>query len=402
MASSGQGYAHRSKINLTAERLRLEINTHFQLIIQSLRERETQLLARLDEMVSSYEASTSKLQFKMEELSELYKANKKNFELSELHQLQGSILKEIDKELKSTKKQLSNIPSPEFIWENKLFDQISSHGSIELTSKSNLDYISYADKLSALVSVCKKGCGIGELHDAWGLDINRESGDIYIADQLNNRVQVFDSECNFKFTFNSTELRQPMGITIYKEKVFVCQAKSEEILVFDLEGKLLNRFGEKILFNSIYFGIAVREGTGDIFVCNYNNNLIQIYDKNMELIKLLTGLEKPCYLQLTDTHIIVLDKDNPCLHWYDYDLKSVRSLITRGPELQVDNIAAFCVDSEGNIVMTDNYSIKVFSQQGELIHQITDNVIFPNGIRIDSKNRIVIVSYRKENNLQMF
>ena len=68
MASSEQGYAHHSKINLTAERLRMEINTHFQLIIQSLRERETQLLARLDEMVSSYEASTSKLQYNNRDL----------------------------------------------------------------------------------------------------------------------------------------------------------------------------------------------------------------------------------------------------------------------------------------------------------------------------------------------
>ena len=52
--------------------------------------------------------------------------------------------------------------------------------------------------------------------------------------------------------------------------------------------------------------------------------------------------------------------------------------------------------------MTDNYSIKVFNKEGELIHQIVDDVTFPNGIRIDDKNRIVVVSYRKDKILQMF
>ena len=398
-----QGTASPSIINLiTAEQLRIEINTHFEHLIQSLKDRESHLLAQLNEIISTYEANSRKLQFKLEELTQLFNLNKKNVKVSELHHLQGNILKEIDRELESTSKQLNALPSPEFIWNDTLLNQILTHGSIEFTSKAKLNPIHYNQKLSALVSVSKKGSGFGELNDPWGLDINRDSGDIYITDQLNNRVQVFDSECRFKSTFNSTDVQQPLGIAVHNGKVFVCEATTENILVFDLEGKLLNRFGNTVGFNSTSYGIAIHESTGNIYVCNFKNNQIQIYNENMEAVNSLTGFKNPCYILLTDTHIIILDKGNPCLHWYNYDLDLVRSFITRGPELQVENVAAFCLDSNENILMTDNYSIKIFTQQGELIHQIVDDVVFPNGIRIDSKNRIIIVSYRKEKNLQMF
>ena len=322
MASSqSQDSLQPSNVQLTAENLRIEISTHFQHLIQSLKHRESQLLAQLDEVIKSYEADYQKLQLKLEELTQLYKVNKKNFELSELHHLQGNILREIDRELESTSKQLDAVTTPEFLWNDDLNTQILSHGAIELKSKENSDFIRYEDKLSALVGVSKQGSGLNELNDPWGLDIDRNSGYIYISDQLNNRVQVYDSECRFKFTFSSAPIRQPMGITVHKGKVFVCEAKTGNILVFDLEGKLLNQFGKKPELNCANYGIVVHESTGDIYVCSFKNDLVRIYSEKMRAVRCIAGFQNPCYIQLTDRHIIVLDKGNPCLHWYSYDLK---------------------------------------------------------------------------------
>ncbi|KAI6649379.1 NHL repeat containing protein [Oopsacas minuta] len=393
---------YKSHFDSTIEKLRNEIKTQIYSLIESLKKREIELLSGLDEIVNTHKSKNKELQQKLEELTELYKANKKNFESSELQYLQKNFLEEIDRKIESTTQQISSSSFPDFTWDDKLLSQIETFGSIKLKTKES---IKYTDKITPIVSVCEKGNEKGHLKSPWGLAIDYTSGNIYICDQQNNRIQVFDSGCNFKNIFDiSTSLRQPMGIAIHKGNLYVSEG-CQDVLVFDLQGQLLKRLERRhrpdSKESSIY-GISVHETTGDVFICDFKNNRVQVYSEEFKLKHLLTGFTKPCYVEVTHTHIIVLDKGNPCLHWYDYDYAFVKSLITRGGDGQVENVAAFCLDFEGNILMTDDYSISIFNKRGELIHKIKDDVTYPTGIKLDSKNRIIILSYRDKNCLQMF
>ena len=48
------------------------------------------------------------------------------------------------------------------------------------------------------------GSGNGQFHGAWGIAINDALDNLYIAETVNDRIQVFDSVGNYQFQFGSS------------------------------------------------------------------------------------------------------------------------------------------------------------------------------------------------------
>jgi uncharacterized repeat protein (TIGR01451 family) len=73
-------------------------------------------------------------------------------------------------------------------------------------------------------------------------------GTIMVVDQGNNRVQVFDTNFNFKFQFGNTpgpgQLKQPTGIALGPLTVFVTDTGNNRVVVFDLSGNFKTSFGQ--------------------------------------------------------------------------------------------------------------------------------------------------------------
>jgi hypothetical protein len=58
-----------------------------------------------------------------------------------------------------------------------------------------------ADAAPAATTICAVGSGAGQCSDPEGIAVDEETGHIYIADRLNNRVDVFDQDHDFLFAF---------------------------------------------------------------------------------------------------------------------------------------------------------------------------------------------------------
>ena len=87
--------------------------------------------------------------------------------------------------------------------------------------------IDYKSKKQPLVSVCKKGNGINQLNCSKGVTFDNETGNILIADEYNNCVQVFDSTGRYLFKFGDNEgegkMINPIGVAICGKSILISQ-----------------------------------------------------------------------------------------------------------------------------------------------------------------------------------
>ncbi|WP_414583270.1 scytonemin biosynthesis PEP-CTERM protein ScyF [Scytonema sp. PCC 10023] len=95
-----------------------------------------------------------------------------------------------------------------------------------------------------------RGTAPGEFQGVAGIRISPVSGNIFVADQYNNRVQVLDPNGNPLLAFGSAgsgpgQLLQPIGIEVDEEEnVYVADSINSRVQVFDKNGNFLTSFGE--------------------------------------------------------------------------------------------------------------------------------------------------------------
>jgi len=128
-----------------------------------------------------------------------------------------------------------------------------------------------------LRAIGKYGDKPGEFNQPAGIAIS--GGRIYVADCLNNRVQVFKTDGSLSGLFGSAYLNQPAGIAIRQveagDLIYVSDSKHNRIVVFDAIGNLLDTLG---------IGLGLNEPWDICFDCNkrlyiadvYNNQIVQL------------------------------------------------------------------------------------------------------------------------------
>ena len=126
----------------------------------------------------------------------------------------------------------------------------------------------------------ENGRGKGQFQYPRGIACD-SAGNVYVVDSGNHRIQVFTTEGEFLKTFGQYgkgqgELDRPIGIALdpSNSHVFVSEYWNMRISVFTVEGQLVTSFG--CGFHP--YGLAV-DSCSAVYVCNYdgNNNCVQIY-----------------------------------------------------------------------------------------------------------------------------
>ena len=96
----------------------------------------------------------------------------------------------------------------------------------------------------------KSGSGDGEFNVATGVATDASGRIVYVTDQLNHRVQVFDAEGHFLRTFGTFgssdgQFQNPVGVAANASGsiVYVVDAVNNRVQVFDTAGNFLAKFG---------------------------------------------------------------------------------------------------------------------------------------------------------------
>jgi DNA-binding beta-propeller fold protein YncE len=213
----------------------------------------------------------------------------------------------------------------------------------------------------------------------YGIDIDRETSNIFVADMANKRIQIFDRRGKFidwfpkgKFGGTSDDIF-PTDIAVKKGKVYI--ANPYQVVIFDTKGKFIKDFGmpgrEPGNLDRPN-GIDVGED-GTIYVADSNNLRIQAFAPDGK-VKWVLGKK----FGMND------------------DMKK-----TPGREFGLPrNIS---VGPDGNIYIADafHFSIKVLSPEGKKLAAMgrrgtSDGYLnFPNGIVVTDSKKIYVVE--KEN-----
>ena len=229
----------------------------------------------------------------------------------------------------------------------------------------------------------------GMLNCPYGIAVDYQTGNIYVSDSKNNRVQVFDSNGEYLRKFGD-KMYNPHLITISENRVFVIPFNSNHVSIYDLNGTLIRESQF-----SYPYGIAISGTNGDIYLC-YRNR-IQILSKEFQF-KSEFGqgiLEAPLDIKLTNEFIYVLSNKKPFLYSFTYDFTQIDKIAVNFISKHLRCPHAFCIDGSAHFIISDytQNAIFIFNRQGELIQKLTNGIHEPGIVTLDSKGRILVCSY---------
>ena len=402
---------NKDSYELELSRVEENIKTKFEELIECLKARESELLRELDNILASYLSYRSELekvkQEKME-FKEMIIFHQNKLQSSHLKSFQENIISQLNTGLESIKTPIE----PKMVsFEcdiNKMLAELNKLGKLVEKVRSGIDYKS---KKRPLVSVCNKGKGKEQLNNPEGVAVDNKTGNIYVADQNNNCVKVFDStgKCLFKFGDYEGEGKMcyPKGVAIYGDRILITQS-NYCILNYQLNGKFVSRIGRLEigeLESSDLFSLTIDESNGDIYICDHNNNSIQILNSDLFFRSHFGNeeLRNPLDVKLSKGYIYVLDESNPCLHLFNYNHIIQKSVISRGKGLEVIDPLFFFVDQTENILISDrcSNSIHIFNTEFQLFHKISVSS-YPMGITVDDRGGVIVVCQTENNCLQIY
>ena len=374
-----------------------KVRTRFIELREILTETENKLMKALNDILSSYNSYRTEVKRMNEQRLEIENIRNAHMTVVPTSPALKIIHEKFLQDLNEQLKQLRTLAKPKLVSfvcdKEKLLTEMNKLCKlVEIVND-----IDYKSKKRSIISVCNKGTGNEQLNWPYGVTVDHNTGNIYVADCYNNCVKVFDNTAKYLLKFGDRKgegkMSSPAGLLIRGNRVFV--SHDHCILVYELDGKFVSRIGSQgsgeLQFNRPW-GLSTDESNNDIYICDYNNHQIQIISENLHY-KSRFGkgtLDRPSDIKLYKDNIFVLDASNPCLHIFNKDLVLQESVVTRGVGQQVIDPCFFFIDKFGNILITDyssNY-ILILDSEFEFIHKVS--VTEPKGITMDEEDRIIV------------
>ena len=274
--------------------------------------------------------------------------------------------------------------------------------------------IDYSNRDTPILDNYKRDYGCEMLDGPCGVATDHNDN-IYIVDSVGKTdcIQVFTNDAEHSYNIGNrgninVHKIKPTGIVISHNLVFVSQKRNPIILVFDLNGEFVTKFGtwkEKPGATWRPSIQAVHESFGELYVCDKFRNCVYIVSEEFPyLTNIKNNFIHPSCIKLTSNCIFILDYGIPCFHQFSYMFEPMTSPLTRLVLNRLINPDNFSFDAANNILLinTLSHSVLIFNSEGILIHELSKGIRRPTSSITDSKGRIIVVSNRCKNYLQVY
>jgi hypothetical protein len=246
----------------------------------------------------------------------------------------------------------------------------SSSGSVFVTDTYNHRVQVFDLDGNFITKWGKLGNGNGEFNNPGDIFVisddlvtgRSSSSSVFVTDTYNSRIQVFDTQGNFKRSWGTEgsdigEFNKPGGIFVLKDSslsgrsssssVFVTDTYNSRIQVFDTQGNYITSFGElgtgagQLDRPSSVFVIASdkatsRSSSSSVFVTDTYNSRIQVFDTQGNYITSFGEgtLDEPrgIYINNNDT-VFITDSGNNQIHMFETDGEYIESFSTQGSDI---------------------------------------------------------------------
>ena len=277
-----------------------------------------------------------------------------------------------------------------------------------------------------LIACVEKGQAPGELWNPNGVAIDSNNNQIYVTEGYYGfrdsfaRVSIFSETGEFLNSFSHRDMKYPYGIAIHRDNVYVTDVVEDSVFRFKVATHFLlvarvGGRGSGIGHFNYPVQLAVSTN-GDVFVADFYNNRVQILDFNLHYQRhlLLHYSTQPRDIKLTQDEVYILCNKNhssyrpfsPCIKVFSYSGVLIRSLITCGHD--INRPSFFCLDANSNLLLRDDFQIKIFSKEGTLLHTLGEDGhgvgMFENirGIALTENRKLIVVSQNSRHSLQIF
>ena len=393
--------AARDALNVDAkiEALKLEIERTFDELDLFLAEKRRNLLGRLARMKEGHHRNV-KLDVAMEQLRTV-RDNAVNVMTSNILGGELNSLREgIDAKIRAKeelKVVVENLELIEFrCFSGKIRKAIEETDFIELIPE-------YVGRENPVLKKCRKGRRNGEFMNPRGIAIDGNTNDIFIADYNNTRIQVLNTEGEYLRSFGTDHLKEPRGICVSQDGVFVTDRARDCLLRFSLAGQFIKKTGSRGTTPGCFKGISGLCYEAElVYVCDFNVQRIQVFNLNLQFVKKFGYGEIKLPIDITiyaDTLHILSQTQNTiyCYNRYGTYLKKIE---LAGQEQQMTVALFFTVDKRGNFIITEHSinEIRIFSPDGVLKHTLgRGHLTFLAGITLDNTNNIICMCYGDAN-----
>ena len=393
------------------DRVATQILDRFEPLIRQLTTRRDALLRELQDMKEKYltkesnrKAARDELLATQQHLQELsLKVNENKQYHEQATDMYGERIRQLDT---PTKLPLPFLSCPTL---NRLATAIAEFGEVK---ECKLDY---SLKKEPVLTVGKEGNNDNELNCPTGLALDEVNQLIYIVDWDNSRIQVVSFEGKFLKRFGQDILKHPWGISVTEDNVFVTDTNLHALLQFRKKDcKLVRRTGTE---GSREGQLDVPRGlcldyNEDVYVAEPRNNRVSVFSKQLQFLKCLgtQQLKTPLDVKVTPNSVVILDGSPNCIHFYSRSGDHLSSCVTQGEDGMVYYPQFFCLDTAGNILITDfkRHDVKILSPSGHLIHMIgkrgqgRGEFDYPCGICVSELGTIFVISWNSNFALQSF
>ena len=252
----------------------------------------------------------------------------------------------------------------------------------------------------------KTGTAPGQLYNPYGVAIDDNTHQIFVANHWNNRVDVFSETGEYIYQLGVGRLNYPYGIDILGDSVYVSCGGDHTVSKFSLtELCRVRRIGGKGSNNGQFNGPKqlTTDPIGRVFIADINNYRISVHDPDLNHLYNITlqSMARPRDVKVSRDRLYVLcPYNNPCMLVLTLEGDKLHSLITCGRRMDVLCPLFFCLDPLHNFVLSDHrsYSICIFSPEGNLLHTIRSDehargrFYWLKGVVITPNGRLVCVS----------
>src|ERR687894_2194345 len=158
--------------------------------------------------------------------------------------------------------------------------------SIMLVSSSYLLPLAYSQEFAYISTWSEFGTEETNLSSSEGIAVDSSSGNVYVADTVNNRIQIFSNNGTFiaewgRYGTGNGSLSSPRGIALDQAgNVYVADTGNNRIQVFSNNGTFISVLGRDGGANGtlrIPEGIAVDSSSGNVYVADTGNNRISVF-----------------------------------------------------------------------------------------------------------------------------
>ena len=386
----------------------LEINQLFDHLIMCLQQRRVALLTTYRDTRDEITARHITRARKEEELIALKAHTEQSLQMNELRETQLEILAKIEQKLAEVR-----VPQPDtrVVFRGNcghLEQLIAGVGEVV----EEVPVVPRYEEMRPIVAVGKEGHAPGELWNPWGVAIDANTNLIYLTEVRSCRVSIFSETGEFKNTFTNQDMRQPYGIAIHRDNLYVTDTGVHAVFRFKIEADMclvasLGSEGSGMGQFNDPRGLTV-SNNGDVFVADSCNKRIQILDDSLHFQRFITHqtMQEPYDVKLTPEEVYVLTGRSILVLTYTGDM--IRSF---GEQCLFTGFARiprfFCLDAQHNIIVRDwdIENIRIQTKEGTLLHTIQKpqgrryllGIALTNNLNIitvysDAANQLVIFS----------